>query len=207
VKVDLPTTPGGWGTVMADPPWSFNDKGSRLAPERCAATYQTMTAPEILALPVGDVAAPTAGLFVWATDQHTELALQCIPRWGFRFIQFIPWVKVDSRGRPRKGGGHYFRHVHEHCLFAVRGRVKVARRDLDALIVAPRGRHSAKPREIHWLAEQMSPGPRLELFARAPVQGWTCFGNQTGGMPAAPLRPRRRLSVLGQLQLLSERAE
>jgi hypothetical protein len=43
---------------------------------------------------------------------------------------------------------------------------------------APRGRHSDKPDQVRGLVEQASPGPRLELFGRRPVSGWTVFGNE-----------------------------
>jgi N6-adenosine-specific RNA methylase IME4 len=40
------------------------------------------------------------------------------------------------------------------------------------------GAHSAKPEALQDLAERLSPGPRLELFARRRRAGWTCWGDQ-----------------------------
>jgi N6-adenosine-specific RNA methylase IME4 len=41
---------------------------------------------------------------------------------------------------------------------------------------APRGPHSAKPPLFADLVERMSPGPYVELFARAPRLGWDSWG-------------------------------
>jgi hypothetical protein len=40
----------------------------------------------------------------------------------------------------------------------------------------PRGAHSAKPPAFLDLVEQVSPGPYVELFARAPRLGWDSWG-------------------------------
>ena len=42
---------------------------------------------------------------------------------------------------------------------------------------AERGRHSEKPVVAYQLIEKMSPGPRLEMFARDPRDGWDVWGN------------------------------
>lgn len=40
------------------------------------------------------------------------------------------------------------------------------------------GAHSKKPNKIHEWAELVSPGPRLEMFARRPYPGWESWGNE-----------------------------
>ena len=186
IPSNCPFRPGGWRTIANDPPWLFADQGSRIATTGCASPYAPMPDDQILALPVGELAARDAHLYLWATDQHTELALRCVREWGFRFIQFITWVKTDSAGDPRLGGGHYWRHAAEQCLFAVRGRAPVRRHDVPAVICAPRGRHSAKPDVFFDLVEAMSFGPRVELFSRIERIGWTGHGDQMRPRGIAP---------------------
>ena len=41
-----------------------------------------------------------------------------------------------------------------------------------------RGKHSAKPEAFQDMVEAVSPGPRLELFARRARPGWTVWGNE-----------------------------
>lgn len=45
--------------------------------------------------------------------------------------------------------------------------------------VAPRSEHSAKPELFMDLIEQMSPAPRVELFARRNRIGWDTWGNES----------------------------
>lgn len=84
----------------------------------------------------------------------------------------------------RTGIGQYFRGEHELLLFATRGSgyaVKTDRRDLGTVIVAPLGRHSAKPEESYELIEARSTGARVEFFCRTPRDGWSAFGNELDG--------------------------
>jgi len=79
----------------------------------------------------------------------------------------------------RTGLGQYLRGSHEILLLGTRGRgaqVRTDRRDLRSVIVAPIGRHSAKPEASYELIEARSKGPRLELFARTPREGWDAWG-------------------------------
>lgn len=42
----------------------------------------------------------------------------------------------------------------------------------------PGNKHSKKPPKIHEWAEIVSPGPRLEMFARTAREGWSAWGNE-----------------------------
>jgi N6-adenosine-specific RNA methylase IME4 len=42
----------------------------------------------------------------------------------------------------------------------------------------PRGQHSEKPEAFYDLVDRVSPGPRLELFARSQRLGWDTWGNE-----------------------------
>jgi N6-adenosine-specific RNA methylase IME4 len=188
--IALPTTPGGWGCLAADPPWSFHDKGSRAAPDwrlRDAGGYRTMRAEQVLTLPVAAIVAPQAHLYLWVTDAHLldgTAALVC-RAWGFRPKQLLDWVKVGRTGKLQVGLGHYFRHTSEHVIFATRGRAPALRHDLVATFMAPRTAHSVKPDRLQELAELMSPSPRLELFARRARPGWTAWGDEAPAERAA----------------------
>lgn len=178
--IELPTVPGGFRTIVADPPWSFADKGTRLAPEGAAKNgYRTQPDAWILALPVARVAARRAHLYLWTTDTHCDLAFDCVRAWGFEFKQFLKWDKETTRGLDFFGGGHYFRHTFELLLFATRGGLPVLRNDLRASIREKVRGHSRKPEALQDLAQVASPGPRLELFAQRPRDGWVVWGSHT----------------------------
>lgn len=78
--------------------------------------------------------------------------------------------------------GRYTRGTTEHVMFAVRGNSPALVHDLPSAFIYP-GRwpgrkHSEKPPVIHEWAERLSPGPRLELFARAHRAGWDAVGDE-----------------------------
>lgn len=87
------------------------------------------------------------------------------------------------------GQGSWIRNSTEQLIFCVRGKSPPGVRNLpsctieegpapDEWMLEPRTEHSRKPDTIHRWAEQLSPGPRMELFARRRVPGWTSVGDQ-----------------------------
>lgn len=196
-EIGFPSVGGGYGTIVADPPWSFDDKGSRVAPDwKDHKIYDTMDAEEIFDLPVDLIAAENAHLYLWTTDVHLPLALNCVERWGFTYKKVLVWVKRRAptapvlcvcgepevlRGPQQIGMGHWFRSAKELCLFAVKGKAPGAIHNLTDVFEYPRTQHSRKPDTLLEWAEKMSPGPRIELFARRARAGWEAWGDQFPG--------------------------
>ena len=148
-------------TILADPPWPFKDRLP--GPTRGAARhYSLMNVFDICALPVpADV---NAHLWLWAPNAFVASGeASCVMvRWGFRPITLLTWKKTG-----RIGMGRYLRNTTEHCLFGVRGKCPPLSRSVRTDFEAPRGRHSQKPVQAYEIIEQVSPPPRIELFARA----------------------------------------
>jgi N6-adenosine-specific RNA methylase IME4 len=155
--------------IYADPPWQYGNKGTRAA---AADHYDTMTVDEICALPVREMAAENAHLHLWTTNAFLFEAKRVMEAWGFTYKSCFVWVK------PQMGIGNYWRVSHEFMLFGIRGECPFLARDAMSWMSLPRGRHSAKPNEIRKLIERVSPGPRLEMFARERHEGWSAWGNQ-----------------------------
>lgn len=68
---DLLNTAGGrrFATILADPPWQFQNRTGKVAPEhKRLSRYGTMTLEEIKDLPVAPVAADTAHLYLWLRE-------------------------------------------------------------------------------------------------------------------------------------------
>ena len=150
---------GPFRTIVADPPWRFQDLGSRVR-----TPYPTLKTSEICALPVAELAGPKAHLYLWVVDAFKEAGYNLVRVWGFEPKLEIVWV--------------YFRHAHESCIFAIRGGLRTLDGGLSTVLMAPRGTHSQKPEAFSELVERASPGPYLELFARRQRPGWTCWGNE-----------------------------
>jgi N6-adenosine-specific RNA methylase IME4 len=73
--------------------------------------------------------------------------------------------------------GLYLRNNTEHAILATRGRPMVPECPVTSSWYRwPRLRHSEKPPLFFDIVEQVSPGPYVELFARAPRLGWDSWG-------------------------------
>ena len=58
-----------YSTILADPPWRFANRTGKMAPEhRRLSRYATLTIEEIAALPVSQIAADTAHLYLWVPN-------------------------------------------------------------------------------------------------------------------------------------------
>ncbi|HET8564948.1 MAG TPA: MT-A70 family methyltransferase [Solirubrobacterales bacterium] len=174
----------GWSfkTVLADPPWRFQNRTGKMAPEhRRLSRYETMTLEDIKEMPVADVCADAAHLYLWVPNALLQEGLEVMESWGFAYKTNLVWFKVRKDGGPDgRGVGFYFRNVTELVLFGVRG----SRRTLDPgrtqvnLFAERKREHSRKPEELYRIIEECSPGPYLELFARHGRGGWHQWGDE-----------------------------
>jgi N6-adenosine-specific RNA methylase IME4 len=101
-------------TIVADPPWDIGDfpewgDGSGTI----ATPYPTMTLDEIKALPVSDLAAPEAHLYLWTTVEFLRAAYDVAEAWGFEPMYPLVWCK-PPRGQGL--GGKFASNV-EFILF------------------------------------------------------------------------------------------
>lgn len=170
-------------TIYADPPWQFQNRTGKVAPEhRRLMRYETMTLADIKALPVIDLADDKSHLYLWVPNALLPEGLEVMRAWGFEYKTNIIWEKVRHDGAPDgRGVGFYFRNVTEILLFGIRGdknRTLDPARSQVNLIRSIKREHSRKPDEIIPIIEACSPGPYLELFARGKRLGWDMWGNQ-----------------------------
>jgi N6-adenosine-specific RNA methylase IME4 len=155
-------------TILADPPWQFQNRTGKVAPE-----HKRLNRP---------AADDTSHLYLWVPNALLPEGLAVMAAWGFRYKSNIVWQKVRKDGGPDgRGVGFYFRNVTELLLFGVRGKnartLQAGRRQVN--IVSTRKReHSRKPDEQYDIISACSPGPYLELFARGERPGWAIWGNQ-----------------------------
>jgi N6-adenosine-specific RNA methylase IME4 len=172
-----------FATVLADPPWQFQNRTGKVAPEhRRLSRYGTMALPEICALPVSAAVEDTAHLYLWVPNALLPEGLQVMRAWGFQYKSNIVWHKVRKDGGPDgRGVGFYFRNTTELLLFGIRGKnartLDPGRSQVNVIRTMKR-EHSRKPDEQYELIEKCSPGPFLELFARGKRKGWVGWGNQ-----------------------------
>jgi N6-adenosine-specific RNA methylase IME4 len=197
---------GEFATILADPPWQFQNRTGKVAPEhRRLLRYPTMELQEILDLPVADFAAARSHLYLWCPNALLMEGLRVMKAWGFTYKSNIVWFKIRKDGGPDgRGVGFYFRNVTELVLFGVRGSMrtlKPGRTQVNTLATRKR-EHSRKPDEIYDIIEACSPGPYLELFARFCRDGWTQWGNEDVEQNSRANVAHRKGHVEPQLRLL-----
>ena len=175
---------GRYGTILADPPWRFQNRTGKMAPEhRRLSRYDTMTLDDIKALPVANVTADIAHLYLWVPNALLPEGIAVLQAWGFEYKTNLVWHKVRKDGGPDgRGVGFYFRNVTELVLFGIKGKnartLAPGRRQVNFIATRKR-EHSRKPDELYEVIEECSRGPYLELFARGTRKNWTAFGNES----------------------------
>lgn len=165
---------GKYSTLVVDPPWSYSNKSGRHG-DSANATYiqnRTLTFDEIVSFDVKRWAADECHLYLWVTDAYLGHIYSVTEAWGFSAKASLIWVK------DRFGMGNYYRHQHEVCIFAVKGKMRLSRMNASTVFNAPITKHSEKPEEFYRLVESCSPGPYLDVFARRKRAGWDVFGDE-----------------------------
>jgi N6-adenosine-specific RNA methylase IME4 len=172
-----------FATILADPPWRFSNKTGKVAPEhKRLSRYSTLSFGEIEALPIAQLTAATAHLYLWCPNALLPEGLSVMKAWGFTYKSNVVWHKIrKDGGSDGRGVGFYFRNVTELILFGVRGKnartLAAGRRQVNLLATRKR-EHSRKPDEQYAIIEACSPGPYFELFARGTRKKWATWGNQ-----------------------------
>lgn len=178
-------------TIVADPPWNqkagplsggvgegFVFDGKQISQD---LPYPTMSLEAIKALPISELAAPDAHLYLWVTNKYLPDAFDVLRAWGFTYSTTLVWAKNLMGG----GLGGAYRVSTEFVIFARRGSLREISNVRGTWFNWKRPyneqgkpKHSAKPPAFFEMVEAVSPGPRLELFARERRPGWAAWGNE-----------------------------
>jgi len=206
--------PDRYRTLVIDPPWPMPATGSTTRGQTDAKgiytaksgrqvdgkwwgrhrggtvtlPYETMDLQDIEDLPVGDLAEDAAHLYLWTTNRFIEDAYRIARAWGFRPAQLLTWCKTPMG----VGFGGAFTTTTEFIVFCRRGTLAHAQREDSSWWHWSRPyenghiAHSAKPDAFLDMVERVSPGPRVELFARRARFGWDYWGDQSLGTAVMP---------------------
>lgn len=175
-----------YGTISADPPWSFksySDSDRGVIPARGDQPYRAMKAEELLALPVADLAAKDCVLHMWTISSHIDQSIALGQAWGFTFKSLgLVWVKTQKSDpeAPKMGMGKWFRQEAEIALLFTKGSPSRLDAGVRQVILEPAREHSRKPDEALARFERLAAGPYVELFSRASREGWDAMGDEKG---------------------------
>jgi len=169
--------------VFLDPPWSYSDKchaGQRGVDYK----YSTMTLEELKRLNIPNICADNCAMFMWATAPQMPVAIELMKNYGFVYktIAFT-WIKhYVKSGKLTWGMGSYTRSNPEFVLLGMKGKLKRLDAGVHSVIQAPRLGHSEKPHEVNnRIVRLYGDLPRIELFARHPLEDWDCLGTEING--------------------------
>jgi N6-adenosine-specific RNA methylase IME4 len=175
-QIKLANQPEKYDVIYADPPWEYTsgDQHTDEAQETVLGThYPSMPLKQICEIPVRELAADNAALFVWATSPTLEEAFQVIRAWGFEYKTSMVWDKVLHNV------GNYVSVRHELLLICIRGAMPRVTKLVDSVHSEERSEHSRKPEHFRTVIEEMYPkARRIELFARTRAEGWEVWGNE-----------------------------
>jgi N6-adenosine-specific RNA methylase IME4 len=194
----LSDLPKHYRCIVADPPWPYHSpravvgNGGRGSQEGRAAEiiqadlgshYETMSMIDLIRLGVQSLVQEDAHLYLWTTNSFMEEAHDLARAWGFKPKTIITWGKVRKADKasfePSCKTGYWFRSATEHCLFAVRGKLRLEVEEaIPTLFLSERLPHSVKPDSFMEMVEKCSPEPRLELFSRKRRSGFDGWGNE-----------------------------
>lgn len=198
-------------TVMADPPWPYNSQDLKAAPLHRPNTwdsvsggvsserrYGVMSVNDIKSLPLSLSTDTDCHLYLWTTNSFMIEAHEVAAAWGFKVKTIITWCKhKQGSDEPSMKMGYWFRSATEHCLFAVKGTLRLRdKATVPTWFYHPRLEHSEKPDSFKSMVETVSEGPYLELFSRKLRSSWDVWGNQVSSVYLRGF-PRYDVSVIG----------
>jgi N6-adenosine-specific RNA methylase IME4 len=170
-------------TILADPPWRFQNRTGKMAPEHKRLNrYDTLDLSDIAEMPVPLISDEQSHLYLWVPNALLPEGLSLMKAWGFQYKTNMIWHKIRKDGGPDgRGVGFYFRNTTEIILFGTKGSLRTLKpgRSQVNIIKTQKREHSRKPDELYEIIEACSPGPYLEIFARGARKGWAVFGNQS----------------------------
>lgn len=173
-------------TIVVDPPWMYGEDPGGIEKtggtflSGSAQTYNVMTLDKIKSIPVKKISDKNCHLFLWTTVPFLKKAMDVLVGWNFEYKTAMFWEKVKSFGL-----GYWFRNQYEVVLIGKVGDAKPfhsqKKNCFTTLKIQPTG-HSEKPDMFYKLIEEITDGPRIDIFARKYRDGWTCIGNEIDGL-------------------------
>ena len=179
----IPLPDKKYNIIYADPPWNIEGyvKQTKKGMSAYDLPYKTMTSSAIINLPIKEIAADDAILFMWVVDAKIPIVSEIMSAWGFDFkcLGFLWYKKARTTNGNNAPFSQFTRRSCEYCFIGTRGKSLIRKHNVDQLVSIPKKRHSSKPAAFRTLITDLCGNlPRIELFSRDKIEGWDCWGNQ-----------------------------
>ena len=169
-----PPPEGKYQTIVIDPPWPIQKIIRDDRPNQDVFDYPTMSIAEITNFDINQFADDNCHIYLWSTHKFLPIAFLILDSWGFRYQCLMVWHKP--------GGFQPFGMPQFNCEFILLGKkgslAFLDTKSFPCCFNAARGKHSEKPNEFYELVRRVSPGPRIDIFARKERKGWDVYGNE-----------------------------
>lgn len=169
-----------FNTIVVDPPWDISMAGiKKVRPNQAKQLrYPTMSLEDIkYRIPISQIANIGAHVYCWTTNKMLKETFNVLEEWGVRFHIVLVWVKPSAISPM-----FAYQFCTEFCLMGFYG--KPAQKFNGkvkpnwVMAINKKGDHSKKPDAFYNLVEEMSPQPRIDLFARKQRENWEVWGNE-----------------------------
>ena len=164
-----------YNTIVLDPPWDIPMSGiTKTRPNRSRElAYNTMSIDEIKNMPIKDIAQVGAHVYMWTTNKMLEHTWGIFEKWGVNYHLTLVWVKPN--GIPPCFA---YKFATEFLVLGFFGKPmqKFSKNVQLNWLKATSGKHSEKPVDFYNLIKEMSPSPRMDIFARKRHDGFESWG-------------------------------
>tara|TARA_Y100001938_G_scaffold139671_1_gene206878 strand:+ start:323 stop:856 length:534 start_codon:yes stop_codon:yes gene_type:complete len=176
--MEIPLPNKKYNTIVLDPPWNINLTGKvNIRPNRkTKLDYLTMSLEEIKNLPLRDIAELGCHVYTWTTNKMLPETFDVLKSWGVNYHLTLVWIKPNGM-MPCFG----YKFATEFCLLGFYQKPMQKFKSMAKLnwfenpSIKP---HSTKPQKFFDLVDEMSPSPKLEMFARTYRPNWDAWGNE-----------------------------
>jgi N6-adenosine-specific RNA methylase IME4 len=187
-KLRIPLPNKKYNIILSDPPWNFRNYSDQWHKDNPKSRwvgnqYLLSDLKDTKSLPVQSISDNDCALFLWATYPNLPEALEVMNAWGFKYktVAFT-WIKQNKKADSLfTGMGFWTRANAEVCLLGTKGSPKRISKSVRQIVISRLRGHSQKPPEVRGrIVELLGDLPRIELFARERVEGWSSWGLEVG---------------------------
>ena len=189
---------GKFATIVCDPPWPLEKIRMEVNSDEPEMDYETWTEEELpqrlreLGRFIDSKAADKCILWFWTTVKFQRAAEDAVEQWGWNRLPSGIWHKTTGMqpvGLPKWN--------YEVVVIARRGGAEfLTTQDFPLCFNGTSREHSRKPAEFYDRVRRVSPAPRLDMFSRAPIEGFERHGNEIDRFPEETEVPGRKRKVL-----------
>ena len=168
-----------YNTIVIDPPWDIHLTGKVKRRENRAEKlpYKTMSLQEIKEIPISKIANVGCHVYCWTTNKMLKETFDVLQSWGVNY--HLTMVLVKPSGICPCFG---YKFATEFCLMGFFGKPMQKFTKIGKLNwikgFNKAGTHSSKPDEFYNVVSEMSPEPRIDIFARKQRLNWDVFGDE-----------------------------